>query len=152
VEDIGAGTTALLEPIEQLVNKSGLTSAGLSGENHEALASLNAEEEFGQSGFMGAGATVETRIRGDMKGVLSHAKEVIEVVVSHVLGQTTPMGGGRTMELYEKKGRGATRKKEEGVTECAETGYRTRQFQYLTDRAEAFGAWPANGMYQRVTI
>ena len=34
------------------------------------------------------------------------------------------------MELYEKKGRGATGKKERVVTECAETGYRTRQFQY----------------------
>jgi hypothetical protein len=29
-----------------------------------------------------------------MEGVLSHAKEVIEVVVSHILGQTTPRGGG----------------------------------------------------------
>ena len=47
VEDIGAGTSALLQPIEQFVNESGLTSASLSGENHEALASLNAKEKLG---------------------------------------------------------------------------------------------------------
>jgi hypothetical protein len=46
---------------------------------------------------------------------------------------------GRWKELYEKKGRGATGKKEEGVTECAETGYRTGQFQYWMRKEEDFG-------------
>jgi hypothetical protein len=46
------------------------------------------------------------------------------------LAKLPPWAEDRTMELYEKKGRGATGKKEEVVTECAETGYRTRQFQY----------------------
>jgi hypothetical protein len=30
-----------------------------------------------------------------MEGVFAHAKEVEEMVVGHVLGQTTPMGGER---------------------------------------------------------
>jgi hypothetical protein len=43
------------------------------------------------------------------------------------------------MELYEKKGRGAIGKKEEGVTECAEKGYRTREFQYSARTPAALG-------------
>ena len=43
---------------------------------------------------MGARAAVETRVGGDMEGVFTHAKETKEMVVRHVLGQTTPMGGG----------------------------------------------------------
>jgi len=43
---------------------------------------------------MGARAAVETRVGGDMEGVFTHAKETKEMVVRHVLGQTTPMGVG----------------------------------------------------------
>ena len=56
------------------------------------------------------------------------------------------------MELYEKKGRGATGKKEEVVTECAETGYRTRQFQYSLRTPEGFGVGQSNLVYRRVTV
>jgi len=59
-----------------------------------------------------------------MEGVFTHAKEVKEMVVRHVLGQTTPVGGG-TVELYEKTGRGATGKKLQVITDCTEKGYRT---------------------------
>jgi len=66
VEDVGAGASALFQPIEELVKKSGLAGASLSGEDHEALAGFNAEEKLGQSGFMGARAAVETRIGCDL--------------------------------------------------------------------------------------
>jgi hypothetical protein len=56
------------------------------------------------------------------------------------------------MELYEKKGRGATRKKGMVVTECAETGYRTRQVQYSRGVPEAFGIGQSNPVYRRVTV
>ena len=46
VEDIGAGASALLQLIEQLVQKSGLASASFSGENHKALAGFNTEEQL----------------------------------------------------------------------------------------------------------
>jgi hypothetical protein len=48
---------------------------------------------------------------GDMETVLSHAKEAEQVVVGHALGQIPPWAEGRTVELYEKKKRGATGKK-----------------------------------------
>ncbi len=56
------------------------------------------------------------------------------------------------MELYEKKGRGATGKKGGVVTECVETGYRTRQFQYSVRTPEDFGVGQSNLVYLRVTV
>lgn len=94
MEDVGTGTSALFQSIEQLGEKCGLAGAGLSGENHKALAGFNANKKLSQSGFMRARAAIETSIRGDMEGAFSHAKEVEKVVVRHVLGQTTPMGRG----------------------------------------------------------
>ena len=55
---------------------------------------------------MGAGYSA-----GDMERVLSHAKEAEQVVVGHALGQIPAWAEGRTVELYEKKKRGATGKK-----------------------------------------
>ena len=56
------------------------------------------------------------------------------------------------MELYEKKGRGATGKKERVVTECAETGYRTRQFQYWMRTPGGCGMGQSNLVYLCVTV
>ena len=79
MEDVGAGTSALFQSIEQLVEKSGLAGASLSGEKHKALAGSMPKRKLSQSGFMGARAAIETRIREDIEGVFSHAKEVEEV-------------------------------------------------------------------------
>ena len=94
MENIRARASSQVQPVKDVVQKTSLAGASFSGENHKALAGFDAEEELGQSGFMGARAAVETRIGGDMEGVFTHAKEVEEMVVRYVLGQTTPMGGG----------------------------------------------------------
>ena len=112
MKDISGGAILPLEPVEELIQESGFATAGFSRENHEAFARLNAEEKFGQSGFLGARGIVKTRIRGNVEGVLTQAKEAEEMVVHHILRQTALRGGGTGwLELYEKKGRTATGKK-----------------------------------------
>ena len=112
MEDVRGGAILPLQPIKELVQKSGFASASLSGENHESFARLNTEQKLGQSGFLGARGIVKARIGGDVEGVLAQAKEAEEMVVHHNLRLTALMGGGTGwLELYEKKGRTATRKK-----------------------------------------
>src|SRR5580704_6059079 len=71
VEDVSSRAFAAVQPVEEIVQKTGLTGASLAGEDKNALASLNAGKEFDQSRLMSRGGVVKTRVRRNVKGIFT---------------------------------------------------------------------------------
>ncbi len=71
VEDVSSRTFAAVQPVEEIVQKTGLTGASLASKNENSLTSLNARKELHQSRFMSRSGIVKTRVWRNVKGILT---------------------------------------------------------------------------------
>src|SRR5271157_702293 len=93
VENEGSRAFAPVQPVQDAVQKTRFAGAGLAGEDQKALSVLNTKHEPGQSCFMRRGGVVETRIGGNMEGILPQAHEVEELFIHHILPLSTRDNG-----------------------------------------------------------